>query len=142
MSHSTDKKIVVAINKRLDPGPAINAAAHTMLGLSADITGLGREGDPLRVIDYPTADQSGFLASALPLIVLRASAAHLVRLRSDLLEAGLPALGFHQEMTGGSFQEQLSRSALRKTEELELYAIATAGDAREIDPLTRRCKLY
>ncbi|HEU0250429.1 MAG TPA: DUF2000 family protein [Solirubrobacteraceae bacterium] len=141
MSQRPDQKIVVAINKRLDPGPAINAAAHAMLGLYHSLGAAGGE-DSLKVIDYPTADESGFLASALPLIVLVATPAHLARLRRDLLLAGLPAVGFHQEMTGGHFEDQLARSAAQNSDDLELYAVATAGEATQIDPLTRRCKLY
>jgi hypothetical protein len=144
MSNPNNSKIVLAVNKRLEPGPALNAAAHAILGLSAQLgaEAAGGVAAELRVIDYPTADDSGFLASALPLIVLRATPSHLARLRGDLLAAGLPAVAFHTEMTGGTYEEQLVRSAARSIAELEFYTVATVGSASAIDPLTRRCSLY
>lgn len=139
MTISEHPKIVIAVNKRLEAGPALNAAAHAMLGLSAR---LGADAARLQVIDYPTADDSGFLASALSLIVLRATPSHLARLRGALLATSLPVVAFHAEMTGGTYEEQVTRSAGRSIAELDLYAVATLGDADEIDPLTRRCSLY
>jgi Protein of unknown function (DUF2000) len=137
-------KIVVAVNKRLELGRALNAAAHAVLGLScSDST--NESYDPrhrFRVIDYAVADAAGFLASALPLIVLRAKAGTLSRLRADLLAAGLPAIAFHEEMVGGTYVEQLKRAATRTTDDLELYAVATVGPSEILDPLTRRCSLY
>lgn len=142
MTDTGTVKIVLAVNKRLEAGPALNAAAHAVLGLSINLGERPGGTELLHVIDYPTAKDSGFLASALPLIVLRATASHLARLRRDLLAVGLPAVAFHEAMTGGTYKDQLTRSAISDLDELELYAVATVGNAVEIDPLTRRCSLY
>jgi hypothetical protein len=144
MSTQTNQKIVVAVNKRLEPGVGLNAAAHCLLGLACgedDPLGEERRHD-LQIIDYATRDASGFLASALPLIVLQAKATTLARLRSDLLSARLPAVAFHEEMTGGTYLEQLERSRARDGSDLELFALATLGAPDALDPLTRRCSLY
>lgn len=144
MSEVVDTKIVVAVSKQLEPGRAVNAAAHAMLGLSAS----AGNGEPLgvtkqfQVIDYPTSDASGFLASALPLIVLRAKPTHLTRLLNDLRTADLPVVAFHSAMTEGTWEDQVARSAEHSIADLDLYAVATIGSAGAIDPLTKRLSLF
>jgi Protein of unknown function (DUF2000) len=133
------KKVVVAVNKKLEPGRALNAAAHALLGLSSE--GESDRGR-FQIVDYETSGESGFLASKLPLIVLRGSGGHLRRLRAELLEAGLPAVGFHSAMTEGSWEEQVQRSAAQPLDQLELYAIASIGERQLVDPLTKRLSLY
>jgi hypothetical protein len=135
-------KIVVALNKQLEPGRALNAAAHAVLGLAAGDGEATDVKERFQVIDYPTADANGFLASALPLIVLRAKPAHLKRLLGDLHAAAQPAVAFHSAMTEGTWEDQVARSAGHSIADLELYAVATIGAAERIDPLTKRCSLY
>jgi hypothetical protein len=139
MQAQTDAKVVVAVNKKLEPGRALNAAAHALLGLSSEQEA---DRDPFQIVDYETADAGGFLASKLPLIVLRGSGGQLRRLRAELIEAGLPASGFHSAMTEGSWEEQVERSASQPLAELDLYAVASIGDRELIDPLTKRLSLY
>lgn len=137
-----ESKLVVALNKRLPPGIAANAACHAVLGLATGPYGAADEANRPAVLDFATADGVGFRASASPLVVLRASRAHLHRLRNELLAHALPAVAFHEEMVGETWREQLTRSATRDTAEVELFAVATFGAAHELDPLTRRLSLY
>lgn len=129
------EKIVVVVGSKLEPGRAMNAVAHALLGLGSTIPDAA-------ILDFRTSDDDGFLASKLPLVVLRARPGHLRRLRTDVRSAGLPCVAFHEEMTTGTWQEQVARSAARSADDVELFAVATIGPAAEIDPLTRRCSLY
>ncbi|HKO38995.1 MAG TPA: DUF2000 family protein [Solirubrobacterales bacterium] len=136
------EKIVVALNKQLEPGRAINAATHAMLGLAAASGGSGDLAERLRIVDYRTVDANGFLASAMPLIVLRAKPGHLKRLLADLRSDEQQVVAFHSAMTEGNWREQMARSAEHSIADLELYAVATVGKPEVIDPLTKRCSLY
>ncbi len=112
-----------------------------MLGLGS----LAEDGcfaEGFEVIDYKSTDAGGFFASKLPLIVLRAKPGHLRRLLGDLEEAGLKATAFHSGMVGGTWEEQVSRSAATAAADLEFFAVAAIGAAADIDPLTKRCSLY
>jgi hypothetical protein len=94
------------------------------------------------VIDYKAADADGFLASKLPLIVLKAKPTHLRRLLDDLGDGGVQATAFHSGMVEGNWEAQVERSAATTAADLELFAVAAIGSAAAIDPLTRRCSLY
>jgi hypothetical protein len=133
-----DTKIIVVVNKRLSPGQATNASAHAVAGLVATTDAPVAS---FSIIDYRTQDADGFTASQLPLIVLRAGAGHLARLRRDLLDVGVAVSAFHADMTGGTWDEQLARSAAKPADAIELYAVASIGSRALIDPLTKRCSL-
>lgn len=139
---NTEEKIVVVLNKELAPGRAINAATHAMLGLAAVREDGGELSKQLQIVDYRTADANGFLASAMPLIVLRAKPTHLKRLLADLRSAEQAAVAFHSAMTEGDWREQLARSQEHSIADLDLYAVAAVGRPDAIDPLTKRCSLY
>lgn len=134
-------KIVVVLSKELEPGRALNAASHAVLGLGS-LAEDGRLAEEFEVIDYKAADAGGFLASKLPLIVLRAKPGHLRRLLGELEAAGVTATAFHSGMVEGNWEDQLERSAATAAADLDLFAVAAIGAAADIDPLTKRCSLY
>jgi uncharacterized protein DUF2000 len=140
-SEDRPTKIIVAVNKGLEPGRGLNAGAHAVLGL-ASMAGGGEGLEEFEVIDYETADAGGFLASKLPLVILKASPTHLRRLLDDLSVARVKSTAFHSGMVEGTWQDQVGRSAAAKAEDLELFAVAAIGEAQTIDPLTKRCRLY
>lgn len=138
---STDK-IVVAVNKALEPGVALNAAAHAALGLAGKLA-LSGSSERLRLLDY--SDQDGEphdLISALSLVVLRGRNTDLRNLRRALRSANLCTVDFTNQMTGETYVEQLARSASTPEAELEYYAVAAFGTAEELNPLTRKLSLW
>jgi hypothetical protein len=112
-----------------------------VLGL-ASLAESGRLFGDFEVIDYKAADAGGFLASKLPLIVLRAKPGHLRRLLGELEDVGVTSTAFHSGMVEGNWEDQVERSAVTAAADLELFAVAAIGAAADIDPLTKRCSLY
>ena len=67
--HSTHKFVIV-LNKRLEPGVALNACAHMVAALVARATEEQRR--QMMIVDYLDADNGKHPISGLSLIVLRA----------------------------------------------------------------------
>ena len=139
-----DHKIVVAVNKALDAGVALNAAAHSAIGLAARVATEAPGGlEAFNLKDYVDADGNPHdCISALSLIVLRGSNGDLRKLRRSLREEGILCVDFTHQMTGDTYVEQLERSAATSEQDLQYYAVAALGPADEINPLTRRLSLW
>lgn len=137
-------KIVVVLKAKLEPGTAINAAAHLTLGLTAKAYTERPELVPaLSFLNFADAD-GGVHApiSALSLVVLSGKDSHLRRFRDEAIEAKLLFTDFTSAMTGDTYAEQLERSAATAAGDLEYYGVAAFGTRDEIDPLTRRFSLW
>jgi len=137
-------KIILVMNKSLEPGVALNAAAHLGLGLA----GLLRERDPdalsaVRYQNYTDADggEHPFI-SALPLIVLRAKSSEVRKCRTALADVGIPFLDFTNQMIKDTFREQLERSRQTPEAELEYFGLGAIGTREKLDPITRRLSLW
>lgn len=144
MSKMEDYKIVVAINKLLEPGVAMNATAHLTLGLVRAVeVGFPELVDTLQFLNYRTADGIDLpFVSARSLIVLRAKQGELRRLREDLRALGVPSTCFIDAMTGGTYVDQLARSSSTPFADVSIFGIACLAMRSEIEPLTRRLSLW
>jgi len=137
-------KIVAIINKRLQPGVALNTIAHMALGLTAraakerpDVL------EDLRFLNFRDKDGGDHcFISALSLVVLRGTSNEIRKLRNQFLAAGLLSTNFTNQMTGGTYVEQLERSQNTPEAELEYYGVCAFGTIQELDLLTRKFSLW
>ncbi|WP_457033079.1 DUF2000 domain-containing protein [Kitasatospora sp. P5_F3] len=140
----TDWKFAVVLKAKLPTGVALNAVAHSTLGLAAAAAANSPElAGKMSFLDFRDADGSSHgPVSGLSLIVLEGRAAGLRRFRGEALAAGLLVNDFTSAMTGDTFAEQLVRMAGTTEEEIEYYAVAAFGRRDELDPLTKKFSLW
>lgn len=134
-------KFIIALNKSLEPGVALNAAAHMSLGLCNKATETQRK--QMQFISF--VDGSGNehqSISALSLIVLRATSAELRKLVHAAKEQSLLYVDFLETMTGDTYREQLERTKSTPAEALVYYGVAVFCLKEVIDPLTKRLSLW
>jgi len=143
-AEASDYKIVTVLNKNLEPGIALNTAAHMALGLTARAA--KEKPDLFQAMHFLNyADKDGgdhMYISALSLIVLRANAHELRRLRGAFRDAGILHVDFTNQMTQGTYVEQLERSRNTPEVELEYYGLCACGTRSELDSLTRKFSLW
>lgn len=135
----SDYKFVIAINKTIDVGVALNAASHVALSLASQTT--EEQKKLMSFITY--TDGSGIehkAISGLSLIVLRGKPGELKKLISAAREQNMLHSDFIETMTGDTYAEQLERT--KETPEPAYYAVALFGKKEAIDPLTKRLSLY
>lgn len=137
-------KIVAIINKQLQPGVALNAIAHLTLGLAARAA---KEQpnvlDELRFLNFQDKDGGDHASiSALSLVVLRGTSNEIRKLRNHFLAGGLLNTDFTNQMTGGTYIEQLERSQKTPEADLEYYGACVFGRIEELDLLTRKFSLW
>ncbi len=140
----TEWKFALVLKEKLPPGVALNAAAHTVLGLAAKAAVdhpelIGK----MSFLDFLDADGNSHAPiSGLSLIVLRGRGAGLRRFRGEALAAGLLVNDFVSDMTGDTYAEQLTRVAATAEEQLEYYGVAAFGRRAELDPLTKKFSMW
>src|SRR5262249_48319570 len=139
MYSENHKKLVLALSQKYGTEQLLNAAIHITAGLAAD---LGPE--PLRLLDYQ--NRRAALAariSLFPNIVLAAkNGGHLRRFKREARAAGLCVNAFTESMLGRSAEEQMRQTCEADPDTLDFIAVAVFGEARLIDPLTKRFSLW
>jgi hypothetical protein len=134
-------KFVVALNKTLESGVAINAGVHMALGLVPLATDEQRQ--QMKFIDYKDGDQQLHRSiSALPAIIMRGTNGDLKRFLKDVKEAGLLYVDFIETMTGGTYLDQLERTLHVSQENIIYYGVAVFGKKEVVDTLTKRLSLW
>jgi len=134
-------RLVIAVNKRLESGVAMNAVFHLGAGLVNLIGDGGRE--TLKFLDFEDGDgQIHRSISARSFIVLRASSSEIRKLREQAQESGVTFADFLATMTGDTYREQLDRTRQTAGDALEYYGIALYGDKETLAPLTRKLSLW
>jgi hypothetical protein len=131
-------KLVAVLNKSIEPGKVMNALAHISVGLGAAV---GKE--PLRFSDYRDAEGgSHSFISEMPFMILSANSNKIKNLRAECLAHNIQFTDFTETMTGGTYQEQLARTAATKNEDLVYYGIALFGEWNKVSELTRKFSLW
>jgi hypothetical protein len=133
------KKFVAVLNKSAETVRLMNAIGHISIGLA------GRIGDPeaLGFILYRDANGQDFPdISAHPYILLKTNDSKLKGFRQALIEASIPYSCFTDTMIEGGFEEQVAKTALTKTDELNILAVVAFGEREVLDPLTRKFSLF
>lgn len=134
-------RVVVLLNKALGVGVALNAIAHLGMGIANLIGDEGRV--QLKFLDFSDGDgQAHRSISARSLIVLRGKSSEIRKLRQEAQAIGLSTVDFTNSMTGGTFQDQLLRTAATKSDALEYFGVALFGPTEKISPLTKRYSLW
>ncbi len=141
MNNPTTDKFVVLLNKKMEPGVAINAAAHMAACLVARANDSQRE--RMMFIDYIDADSNKHSSSGLSLIVLRADNSNKIRQAKEAAnEKGILSIDFLESMTGQTYVEQLERTSQLKESELEYYGLCLFGNKAEIDTITGKFSMW
>jgi hypothetical protein len=132
-------KLIIAVNRQLEPGCAMNATSHALAGLIANINSQRQ----IEFLAYPSsAGWSSFIAKS-PIIILRSdNSGHLERLHKDALDSTLPVNAFVHTMLGASADEQQRATLTAEPASFEYWAIALFGDSDQLKPLTKRFSLY
>ncbi|WP_058533761.1 DUF2000 domain-containing protein [Legionella saoudiensis] len=131
-------KLVVVLNKRIEPGKVMNALAHMCIGLGAVI---GEK--ELRLTDYRDADGGSHpYISEIPFIILCENSNKIRTLRQNALAKNVLFNDFTDTMTVGTYQEQIARTAQVKENDLIYYGIVLFGDWEVVTELTRKCSLW
>lgn len=139
MTTLIDHKFVIAINKNIEPGVALNAAGHMALGLAGMATNEQKE--QMLFMNY--VDGNGIThpsISGFPVIVLRATPQELKKLSDAAREQNMLHTDFIETMTGGTYLEQIERT--KNTKDVVYYGVALFGKREILDPLTKRLSLY
>jgi hypothetical protein len=141
MVYADTHKFVVLVNKNLEAGRAMNAIAHSCAGLAAVAPETLRE--KMSFIDFTDKDNAVHHSiSGLSLIVLRGTNSELKKARRKFIESNVLFTDFIETMTGGTYREQLEKTAAKETEEMEYYCVAAFGEKAVIDPITKRFSLW
>ena len=134
-------KLAVCLNKNVDSGKVKNALAHVVAGLVARVGEDGR--DTLKFIDFVDSDGVIYPSiSARSFIVLRGSQGDLRKAIRQAKEGNVAAVVFTETMTGDTYREQLNRTAATKSEDMPVWAVAMAGPAEVINPITKRMSMW
>jgi len=144
MSLQTDSpayKFVLLLNRKLDPGIAMNAAAHMVAALMDRAAATDTE--HMRFLDYADADGGAHPVSGLSLIVLRADNSNKIRTaRQRAIDENILFVDFTESMTGDTYVEQLQRTKSLRESELNYYGICMFGEKEKIDGFTSRFSLW
>ena len=137
----TTHKFAVVLNKKLEPGTALNACAHMTATLVARADSQTRK--HMSFMDYLDANGNVHPVSALSLVVLSAKNSNQVRtVRLEAIKAGLPYADFTQSMTKDTFVEQMDRTRALREENLDYWGITIFGLKEVVDPITRKFSLW
>jgi hypothetical protein len=140
-TESLNYKFVVLLNKKIDPGIALNATAHMVASLMAKAN--ESEKMNMKFLDYADADGQVHPVSGLSLIVLRADNSNKIRTaRQRALESNILHVDFTESMTGDTYVEQMERTRSLPESELNYYGICLFGIKDHIDSITSKFSLW
>jgi len=133
-----ENKLVAVLNKDIEPGIVLNALAHMSVGLGGDV---GKSS--LQVDDYIDAEGNVYPnISRIPFIILRAKSNEIRKTVSAAKEHGVLHGTFLNTMTGGTYQEQLLRTAASPEETLIYYGCVLFGNWEIVSQVTRKFSLW
>lgn len=131
-------KLVAILNKDIEPGVAMNAAAHMILGLGANI---GPEA--LKLDNYADKDNNTYPnISQMPFIILRGKSNEIRKVIHAAREHNVKYGAFVNTMTGGTYIEQLDNTKSTHEESLVFYGAVLFGDWDTVSQITKKLSLY
>jgi hypothetical protein len=137
-------RIVLILNKILEPGVALNTAGHLGIGLLGRISASGLDAaGTVNFQNYADRDNNEHaFVSALPLIVLRAKSGEIRKCRAAFKDLNIPFVDYTNCMVGGTYLDQLERSRNTPEAELEYFGICALGSKTQLDSVTRKFSLW
>ena len=135
----TTHKFTAVLNKKIEPGKAMNALAHMTAGLVGTYSNV----DEMAIINYEDKDGCAHMASKHPFIVLSAKNSNKLRtLRQEAVARGVHFASFTDAMTVGTWEDQVKKSAETTDEELEYYGVCLFGERAVLEELTQKFSLW
>jgi hypothetical protein len=136
-----DYRFAVLLNKKLEPGVALNAASHMVAALMHKAGPADRE--QMKFMDYTDASGQIHPVSGLSLIVLRADNSNKIRAaRLRAMDEEILHVDFTESMTGDTYVEQMQRTGSTQESELYYYGLCMFGRKNRIDSITSRFSLW
>lgn len=134
---SFKNKLVAIINKDADVGVAMNAVAHASLAIGAT---LGKE----EMFLQNNIDASGNVwpMSGMPYIILRGKSGEIRKAIQAAKAENIMQFAFVETMTGGTWQEQVEKTAKVSEDEHTYYAAILYGPWDAVSAITKRFSLY
>ncbi|MBX9805256.1 MAG: DUF2000 domain-containing protein [Alphaproteobacteria bacterium] len=133
-----ENKLVAILNKDVEPGVVLNALAHMTIGLGAEV---GKS--TLRLDDYQDATGNVYPnISQIPFIILRGKSGEIRKTIEKAKEQKILHGVFLNTMTGGTYQEQLVRTAESQADGLTYYGCVLFGDWATVSEMTRKFSLW
>lgn len=134
-------KFIVILNKRLETGVALNAAAHMAAGLVARAE--QHQVSDMKFLNFVNkADGKHPSISARSLIVLRGTSNEIAKAKQEAIDRNILFTDFTSTMTGDTYVEQLERTRATGPADLEYYGLCMFGDVTELGEFTRKLSLW
>ena len=134
----TNFKFTAVLNKKIEPGKAMNALAH----MTAGLTGTYQNIPEMEIINYEDKDGGDPMASKHPFIILSAKNSNKLRtLRNEAIAKGVHFASFTDAMTVGTWEDQVSKSKETPEEELEYYGVCLFGERAVLEEMTNKFSL-
>lgn len=130
-------KLVIIVNKNLEPGVAMNAVAHASLAAGAVVGS-----QELHVNFYVDASGNKWPMSDMPYIVLRGKSGEIKKAVLAAKEKNVMQIAFIGTMTGGTHTEQKERTLKVNEENHEYFAAVIFGEYDDVHQITRKFSLY
>lgn len=138
MNQPFPNKLVAILNKTLEPGVVMNALAHMVVGLGAQVGG-----KDLQLDNYQ--DKDGYVypnISQMPFIILRGTSSEMAKIVNQAREQNIIFGTFIQTMTGGTYIEQLENTAKTLQADIVYYGVTLFGEWNIVSHMTRKLSLY
>lgn len=133
-----ENKLVAVLNKTLEPGVALNALGHMVLGVGGSTAK-----EKLLLGDYRDAQGNTYPnISQMPFIVLRGTSGEIRKLVVQAREHKITHGVFLNTMTGGTYVEQMERTSLTAEDALIYYGAVLIGPWDTVAVLTKKLSLW
>ncbi len=135
---SFENKLVAIVNKDIETGVAMNAIAHMIIGLGAQLNN-----DLLKLNDYQDKDGNIYPnISQMPFIILRGKSGEIKKAVHSAREHQIKFGAFLNTMTGGTYQEQLDNTLETSEDQLIYYGAVLFGPWDVVSQITKKFSLY
>ena len=133
-----ENKLVAIVNKDIEPGIAMNALAHMIIGLGAQLNN-----ELLKLNNYQDKNSNMYPnISQMPFIILRGKSGEIRKAVHSAREQEVKFGCFINTMTGGTYQEQLDNTLATAEEQLIYYGAVLFGPWETVSQITKKFSLY